>query len=354
MAMPTQALGLGPLFWEVDMPIQLATWSRPRRARSALIWSLMALAGFASASGDATAQKLSGRTITIIVPYTPGSGPDMVARTIGEEIQQRWGQTVITDNKPGASGNIGAQAVARATPDGHTLLMTASPFTQNLSLFKNVPYDPVKSFTPIIQAAVGPMALAVHPSVPATSAQEFVGHVRARPGQVNYGSPGVGTPHHLAMELFKLTARADLMHIPHKDMGGALANLVGGHVSAMFSSLQVVFPPAQDRRIRLLGVASKQRVAAAPELPTLAEQGWPDFEADVWYGMLAPAGMPPDIVAKYNATVNEILRTPQVVERLAKPGLVAVGGSPDEFARFIAADIVKWRTVVKEAGIGPE
>jgi tripartite-type tricarboxylate transporter receptor subunit TctC len=313
----------------------------------------VALAGFGLAASDATAQKLSGRPITIIVPASPGAGPDIVARPIGEALQQRWGQTVVIDNKPGASGNIGAHAVARATPDGHTLLMTASPFTQNLSLFKNVPYDPVKSFTPIIQAAIGPMALAVHSSVPATSAQEFVDHVRARPGH-NYGSPGVGTPHHLAMELFKLTTRADLVHIPHKDMGGALASLVGGHVSAMFSSLHVALPPAQDRRIRLLGVASKERVRAAPELPTLAEQGWPDFEADVWYGMLAPAGTPPDIVAKYNATMNEILRAPQVVERLARPGLVPVGGSPDEFARFIAANIVKWRSVVKEAGIGPE
>jgi tripartite-type tricarboxylate transporter receptor subunit TctC len=277
-----------------------------------------------------------------------------VGRTIGEELQQRWGQSVIIDNKPGASGNIGAQVVARAAPDGHTLLVGASPFTQNLSLFKNVPYDPVKSFAPIVYAAVGPMALAIHPSVPATSAQEFVGHVRARPGQVNYGSPGVGTPHHLAMELFKLTARVDLMHIPHKDTGGALASLIGGHVSAMFFTLQVVLPPAQDRRLRLLGVASKERVNAAPELPTLAEQGWPDFEADVWYGMLAPAGTPPDIIVKYNATVNEILRAPHIVERLAKPGFVAVGGSPEEFGKFIAADIVKWQKVVKEAGIAAQ
>jgi tripartite-type tricarboxylate transporter receptor subunit TctC len=332
----------------------MASWLLPRRTRSVLICSLLALGAFAAGCGDAAAQKLSGRAITIIVPYTPGTGPDLVGRMIGEELQQRWRQTVVIDNKPGASGNIGAHAVARATPDGHTLLMTASPFTQNVSLFKNVPYDPVQSFTPIIQAAVGPMALAVHPSVPATSAQEFVDHVRARPGQVNYGSPGVGTPHHLAMELFKFTARANLMHIPHKDMGGAIASLVGGHVSAMFSSLHVVLPLAQDRRVRLLGVAGKERVGAAPELRTLAEQGWPDFEADVWYGMLAPAGMPPDIVAKYNATVNEILRAPHVVERLAKPGLVPVGGTPDAFAKFIANEIVKWRTVVTEAGIAAE
>jgi tripartite-type tricarboxylate transporter receptor subunit TctC len=336
------------------MTIQAVTWLRAPRTRSALIGSLVAFAAFAAGCGGAAAQKLSGRAITIIVPYTPGTGPDIVARTIGEELQQRWNQPVIIDNKPGASGNIGTHLAARAAPDGHTLLITASPFTQNLSLFKNVPYDPVKSFAPVIQAAVGSIALAVHPSVAATSTQEFVDYVKARPGQINYASPGVGTPHHLTMELFKLTARANLMHIPHKDFGGAIASLVGGHVSAMFIPLHSALPVAQDRRIRLLGIASRERVRAVPELPTLAEQGLPGFEADVWFGMLAPAGTPPEIVAKYNTTINEILRTPQVVERLAKQGLVSVGGSPDRFGEFIANDIVKWRTVVKEAGIAAE
>ena len=330
---------------------QIATWLRTRWA---LTCSLMALATFVAAGGDATAQKLSGRAVTIIVPASPGTGPDIVARAIGGELQQWWGQPVVIDNKPGASGNIGTHAAARATPDGHTLLMPASPFTQNLSLFKNVPYDPVKSFTPIIQVAAGFMALAVHPSVPTTSAQEFVDFIKARPGQVNYGSPGVGTPHHLTMELFKLTAQINLTHIPHKDMSGAIASLVGGHVSAMVVSLSVALPHAQDRRIRLLGVASGQRARAVPELPTLAEQGFPGSEADLWYGMLAPAGTSSEIVAKYNTTVNEILRTPQVVERLAKQGLVPVGGSPEEFGKLIASDIVKWRTVVMEAGIAAE
>jgi tripartite-type tricarboxylate transporter receptor subunit TctC len=324
------------------------------RARSALTWSLMALAAFAATGSSAAAQKLTGRAITIIVPFTPGTGPDIVARAIGEELQQRWGQPVVIDNKPGASGNIGTHAAARAAPDGHMLLLTAGPFTQNLSLFKNIPYDPVKSFAPVIKVAVGSIALAVHPSVPATSTQEFVDYVKARPGRINYGSPGVGTPHHLTMELFKVTAQANLMHIPYKDFGGAIASLVGGHISAMFIPLHSALPPAQDRRIRLLGIASRERVHAAPELPTLAEQGLPGFEAEVWFGMLAPAGTPPEIVAKYNTSINEILRTPQVVERLARQGVVTAGGSPERFGEFIANDIIKWQKVVKEAGIAAE
>jgi len=305
-------------------------------------------------SADVTAQKLSARAITIIAPTSPGTGPDILARTIGGELQQRWGQTVVVDNKPGAGGNIGTHAAARAVPDGHTLLLAASPFTQNIALFKNLSYDPVKSFTPIVEAAAGSMVLAVHPSVPATTAQDFVDYVRARPGQINYASPGVGTPHHLSMELFKLAVRADLIHVPHKDMGGAIASLVGGYVSAMFSPLNSALPPAQDQRIRLLGVASNQRVYAAPELPTLTEQGLPGIEANLWFGMLAPAGTPREIVVKYNTTINEILRAPQVAERLAKQGLVAVGGSPERFGEFIAKDVVKWQKVVREAGIAAE
>jgi tripartite-type tricarboxylate transporter receptor subunit TctC len=314
----------------------------------------MALATFVVPGADATAQKLSGHTITIIAPTSPGTGPDILARTIGGELQQRWGQTVVIDNKPGAGGNIGTHAAARAAPDGHTLLLAASPFTQNMALFKNLSYDPVKSFTPIVEAAAGSMVLAVHPSVPASTAQEFVGYVKARPGQINYASPGVGTPHHLTMELFRLAVRANLIHIPHKDGGGAIASLVGGHVSAMFSPLNSALPPAQDRRIRLLGVASNERVHAAPELPTLTEQGLPGIEADLWFGMLAPAGTPREIVVKYNTTINEILRAPQVAERLAKQGLVAVGGSPERFGEFIAKDVVKWQKVVREAGIAAE
>ena len=300
------------------------------------------------------AAQAPGRPITMIVPYSPATGPDILARIIGDELQNRWNQAVVIDNKPGASGNIGAQFVSRAAPDGNTVLMTTNPFTANISLLKNVPYDPVTSFTPIVEVGVGALALAVHPSVPATTAQEFIAYVKARPGEVNYGSPGVGTPHHLAMELFKLTAKVDMRHIPYRGSAGATSDLLGGHVQAGFQAIHVILPMAKAGQVRLLGLASKERVKVAPDLPTLQEQGLTDFEVDLWFGILAPAGTPAEVVAHYNTTVNEILRTPEVVEKLGRQGLTVVGGTPEQFAAFIAKDIVKWRDVVKEAGISAE
>ena len=315
--------------------------------------SMAALALAVAPLAAATAQ-VPGRAITIVVPYTPGSGPDILARVIGEELQNRWGQTVVVDNKPGASGNIGAQFVARATPDGNTVMMTTNPFTANISLLKSVPYDPVKSFSPIIEVGVGALALAVHPSLPATSTAEFIAYLKAHPGEVNYGSPGVGTPHHLAMELFKLTAKVQLTHIPYRGSAGATSDLLGGHVKAGFQAIHVILPMAQAGQVRLLGLASKQRTKVAPDLATLQEQGLKDFEVDLWYGILAPAGTPGEAVTHYNTTINEILRTPEVVEKLAKQGLSVIGGSPAQFADFIARDMAKWQNVVKEAGISAE
>ncbi len=321
--------------------------------RSALAL-LAALSASAALPNSAAAQVAGGHSITIVVPYTPGSGPDILARVIGEELQGRWNQPVVIDNKPGASGNIGAQQVARSAPDGLTVMMTTNPFTANISLLKNVPYDPVKSFVPIIEVGVGALALALHPSVPAKTTQEFIDYVKARPGKVNFGSPGIGTPHHLAMELFKLTAKVDMMHIPYRGSAGATNDLLGGHVSAAFQAIHVIMPMAQVGQVRLLGIASKDRLKIAPDLPTLQEQGLKDFEVDLWYGILAPAGTPADVAARYNATVNDILKSPEVVEKLAKQGLSVVGGTPERFAEFIAKDIAKWQGVVKEAGLSAE
>jgi tripartite-type tricarboxylate transporter receptor subunit TctC len=294
-----------------------------------------------------------GRPITIVVIATPGSGPDILARTIGDELQRRWGQAIVIENKPGASGNIAAQFVARATPEGNTLLMTANPFTANLSLFKNVPYDPVKSFTPIIKVATGVLALAVHPSVPAHSPKEFIAYLRARPGELNYSSPGVGIPHHLAMELFKLAAKVDMKHVPYKGAAGATQDLVGGHVGASFLGLHGGLPLMQANQVRLLAIASSERAPAAPQLPTLVEEGLP-VEVDLWFGVFGPAGMPSAISERYNSEINGILRVPQVVEKLTKQGLTVVGGTPERLGEFIARDIVKWQKVIAEAGISSE
>ncbi len=234
----------------------------------------VAMAVFASAATPAQAQRLSDRPITIVVPFTPGTGIDILARTIGEEIRARWNQPVVVDNKAGASGNIGTQVAARAAPDGHTLLMTVNTFVMNAGLFKNLPYDPVKSFAPIIEVATGAVALAVHPSVPADSARAFIDYAKGRPGQINYASPGLGTPQHLAMELFKLTTKVNLAHIPYRGSSGAVTDLAAGHVSAMFLPVHTALPLAQDKQIRILAVVgSNERSPVAPDVPTLAEQG---------------------------------------------------------------------------------
>jgi tripartite-type tricarboxylate transporter receptor subunit TctC len=302
---------------------------------------------------SAAAQQ-AGRTITIIVPYTPGTGPDILARTIADELTHRWNQPVIVDNKPGASGNIGTQQAMRGAPDGNTVLMTTNPFTNNVSLFKSIPYDPQKSFVPIIQVGLGGLALAVHPSVPATSTGEFIDYVKARPGQINYGSPGVGTPHHLAMELFKLTTKTDMTHVPYRGSAGATQDLLGGHVSAGFQAIHVIMPMAQQNQVRLLAVASKERLKVAPDLPTLQEQGLAEFDVNLWYGMLLPAKTPREIVDRYNKDINEILRTPDVIDKLAKQGLTITGGTPERLAQFIATETAKWQKVVNEAGITAE
>jgi tripartite-type tricarboxylate transporter receptor subunit TctC len=296
----------------------------------------------------------SRRPVTIVVPFSPGTGPDIIARIIAEKLQPRLGQPVVVDNKTGASGSIGSQAVMRAAPDGHTLVVTADPpFTANVSLMRSVIYDPVKGFTPIIEVAVGTLALVVHPSLPASSIKELIAYAKSRPGEVNYASPGVGTPHHLAMEFFKLTAKVDLMHVPFRDSAGAITNLIGGHVSAMFLPVHVALPLAPDK-IRILAVATKARTPLLPDQPTLDELGFSGFDADIRYGVLGPPGMPPDIVARYNSEISEILRSPDVTERLAKQGLRPVAETPEKYAANIVQDLTKWRNVVTDAKLSTD
>jgi tripartite-type tricarboxylate transporter receptor subunit TctC len=318
-----------------------------------LIFAVTAAAALAASLSGAAAQE-PGRTITIIVPYTAGTGPDILARLIGEALHQRFRQPVIVENKPGASGNIGTEAAARAAPDGHTLLLIASPFTQNVALFKTVPYDPVKSFAPIVMVAEGSVGLAINRSMPVTSTKMFIDYVKAHPGQVNYASPGRGTPQHLAMELFKLATGIDVKHVPYKGSPAAIQDVVGGHVSAMFVPIHVGLPLAQDNQIRLLAVASKERVKVAPDTPTLLEQGIYGVEIDFWFGMLAPAGTPQETVARYNSAVNEIIRSPQIADKMTIQGLVPLGGSAEQFAEYIPKDLAKWRKVIEAAGLATE
>jgi tripartite-type tricarboxylate transporter receptor subunit TctC len=302
----------------------------------------------------ARAQRLSERTITIVVPFTPGTGIDILARLLGEQIQRRWEQPVIVENKPGASGNIGSQQAARAEPDGHTLLMTVNTFVMNAGLFKSLPYDPQKSFAPIIEVATGSLALVVHPSLATATVGEFVAYAKARPDEINYASPGRGTPQHLAMELLKLNAGISLRHVPYSGSAGAVRDLVGGHVNAMFLPLHTALPLVADKQIRLLAVGSAARTTLAPDVPTLSEQGVGGFDVDLWYGLLAPAGTSQEIVTRYNKALNEILAQTSIRDALAKQGMEARGGAPGQLAELIAKDQPRWSKVVRDAGITPE
>ena len=308
----------------------------------------------APASFMSAAAQQAGRTITIVVPYTPGTGIDILARLLGEELQKRWGQPVVVENKPGASGNIGTQQAARAAPDGHTLLMAANTFVMNASLFKSLPYDPQTSFAPIAEVATGSIALVVHPSLAATNVRELIADAKGRPGQINYASPGRGTPQHLTMELFKLTAGVSLTHVPYSGSAGAVRDLVGGHVGAMFLPLHTALPLVADKQIRLLAIGGSARSALAPDTPTLEEQGVSGFDVDLWYALLAPAGLSPELVARYNTEINDILKQPAVRDALGKQGLQARGGTPARLAEMMASDQPRWAKVVKDAGIAPE
>src|SRR5712675_2594862 len=261
----------------------------------------------------------------MVVPYTPGTGADILARILGPKLGDRWKIGVITDNRAGASGNIGTDFVAKAAPDGYTLLCTATSFGTNPAINQKLPFDPVRSFAPVILLATSTMAVIVTQGLPAKSMREFLELARGQPGKLYYSSPGNGGPQHLAMELLKLETGIDMVHVPYKGAGGAIADLVGGHVQAMISALQTVAPHVQSGRLRMLGVMSAERAPAFPEVPTLKEQGLPDLEVETWYAMFAPAGTPPAIVRRVNAEINQLLKEGDVKDVLEKQGLNAAG-----------------------------
>jgi len=315
---------------------------------------LLGSTALALASPAARAQGLGSNPITIVVPFTPGTGIDILARAIGERLRARWNQTVVIDNKPGASGNIGAQAVVHAHPDGHTLLMTVNAFVMNPHLYKQMPYDPVANFAPIVEVAIGDLVLVTHPSLNVADVRALVAAAKAADGKIDYASPGVGTPQHLAMELFKQKAGVSLNHVPYRGSAGAVQDVVAGHVKVMFMPVHTALPFARANQIKVLAIGSAKRSAQAPDVPTMSEAGFPGTEVDLWYGLLAPAVTPDAIVAKLNAEVNQILQEPALIETLRAQGLVAVGGTPADFAKLIAADLAKWGEVVKTAKISAD
>jgi tripartite-type tricarboxylate transporter receptor subunit TctC len=313
----------------------------------------MALCLAAPHSAEAQ-ERYPNRPIRVIVPFTAGTGMDLLARTIGQKLSERLKVPVVVDNRAGASGNIGTEAVSKSPADGYTLLMTASTIVQNAALSRSVPYDPVRGFTPIGLAAIGNMALVVHPSVPAKTVAEFVALAKAQPGKLNYASPGSGTPHHLAMELFKLNFGIAVAHVPYKGTAGAVTDLLGGQVQAMFLPVHVALAHARAGKLRILAAGGSQRSPVTPELPSLAEEGVSDIDVDIWYALFAPAGLPRDLVTLLNAEVVSILGLAEVRDSLQKQGLNPLTGTPEELAKLVESDLERWTKVVRAARISAD
>ena len=299
----------------------------------------------------APAQTYPTKPIRIVVPFPPGGATDLLARDVAQKLTEVWAQPVIVDNRPGAGGNIGSELVAKATPDGYTLEMgTVGTHAINASLYAKMPYDHVKDFVPVILVAGVPNVLVVNPTVPVNSVAELIAYAKANPGKLNFASSGSGTSIHLSGELFKVMAGVQMTHIPYKGSAPALQDLLGGQVQLMFDNLPPSLPQIRAGKLRALAVTSAARAPLLPEVPTIAESGLPGFEASSWFGILAPAGTPPAIVAKLNAEIAKWLATPEARDKLSKQGAAAAGGTPEDFAKHIAAETAKWAKVVKESG----
>jgi tripartite-type tricarboxylate transporter receptor subunit TctC len=291
------------------------------------------------------------RPIRIVVAFTAGGTTDIIARLVGKKMTDAWGQPVVIDNRPGAGGNLGSNLVAKAPPDGYTLLIgSVGPLAVNATLYPNMPYDNLKDFAPICLVAEVPNMLVVHPSVPVHSVQDLVDLARAKPGTLNYGSTGNGTTGHLSGELLNEQAKIDLVHIPYRG-ATAVTDLLGGQIQLMFATIPSVIQHVRAGSLRAIAVTSSRRSAALPDVPTVAESGYPGFEASSWYGFVAPAGTPDPIIRKLHALIAGIVSTPDINDQLSSQGADPVGNTPEEFAQYMQRETEKWSKVVKASGI---
>jgi len=324
------------------------------RARLRARWHL-ALAGLAAGlcAGAVGAQEAAypSRTVQIVVPFTPGTGADILSRALGPKLAARWKVAVITDNRPGATGNIGAEFVSKAAPDGHTMLLTATAFGMTPTLYKKLPFDPVRNFTPVALIATSGVGLLVHPQLPVKSAREFLQFAKRRPGELLYSSPGNGGPQHLTMELLKLETGINLVHVPYKSLAGAMTDLIGGHVQVMVSALQSAAPYVRSGRLRMLAVMMAERSPAFPDVPTMKELGLANLEVYTWYGLFAPAGTSGHAVARVNTEVNALLQRADTRELLGNQGMNAAGGPPERLGELVKSELARWERVVSAANI---
>lgn len=290
------------------------------------------------------------KPVRVVVGFPAGGPTDILARLVAQKLGEATGQQFIVDNRGGASGMIGAELVAKVPPDGYTLLVVPATHSVNPSLYKKIPFDTLRDFTPVSLIAEGPFILVVHPSLPVKSVQELVQLARRRPGELNYASAGVGGLPHLAGELFKSTTGIRMNHIPYKGAAPATIDLVAGHVTIMFNNMLSAIPHVKAGRLRALGVTTMKRSSAVPDVPTIAEAGVRGYEVSGWYGLLGPTGLPADVVGRLNAEVNRAMRQPDVVRRLAGEGVDAMGSTPDAFGTRIRTEMAKWGAVVKASG----
>ena len=301
-------------------------------------------------AASALAQSYPAKPIKIVVPFPAGGIADLYGRLIGARLTDAWGQPIVIENRTGAGGNIGADAVAKSPPDGYTLVMGSfGTHAVNVSLFSSMPYDPVKDFAPIILVLEAEGLLVVHPSVPAQSVLDLIAYGRAHPGKLTYASAGMGTASHLAGELFKTMAKVEMTHVPYKGNVPAITDLLAGQTSLLFGTMPTVLPHAKAGKLRALATIGSVRSAAAPELPTVAET-LPGFEVNNWVGLLAPAGTPNDIVRKWNVEVNRVMTGADIKQRLPVEGARYSPNTPEEFGAFIKSEIAKWAPVVKASG----
>ena len=304
--------------------------------------------------GAANAQNFPTKPITIVVPASPGGAIDLAARLIGQKLTESTGQSVVIDNKAGATGIIGTDLVAKAAPDGHTLALVASSHAINPSMVKKLPFDTLKSFEPVVLTHVVPLMLVVAPSLPVKNVKELIAYGKANPGKLTFASSGQGGAPHFSGELFKTMAGIDIVHVPYKGSTLAHPDLISGRTSMMFDTVAAINMQVKNDKVRALAVTTAKRSAAAPNVPTMAEAGMAGYETSTWGGILAPAGTPKAVVAKLNAEINKALAASDVRQRLQDAGIEVGGGTPEQFTGFIQSEMVKWAKVAKDAGIQAE
>jgi len=306
------------------------------------------------AAASAAAQNYPVRPVRVIVPFAAGGNTDITARAIGSRLSEVFGQQIVVENRPGGATNIGSELVAKAPPDGYTILMGGATNAINMSTQAKPPYDTLRDFAPVILCVKGANVLSVHPSVPARNLKELIALAKARPGQLNFASSGLGSSNQMAGELFKMMANINIVHVPYKGNAPAMTDTMAGHVEMMFSGVPALIPHFQSGRLRAIAIGSLKRFTAIPEVPTFDESGLKGYEATTWFGLMAPVKTPKDIVGRWNTEVGKILASPDLKGRFLNDGLEAMGGTQEEFARFIRVEIEKYARVVKATGMKPQ